>query len=257
MLRLDPYPFDPNLPSMYEDTFGLNWQMTRWEKFAFIALLEKLRPAVAIEIGNAQGGSLQVLHQNCEKIYAVDYQQAVHDNMRQLFPTKVEYHTGDSRIIMPEVLKKIQANGEQLGFVFIDGNHSTEGVKADINSVLHHYTPVTDLVIIFHDSFNPVCRQGIIDADWHNNPYVHYVDIDYIPGNFYKDKFGACEAGSMWNGLSFALLKAEKRTGPLEVRQSGKNTFDAIYKASVYNSFKVKHYYPFKQAIKNIIRGKK
>ena len=157
---------------------------------------------------------------------------------------------------MPEVLKKISDAGEKLGFVFIDGDHSTEGVKADINSLLYNYVPVCDLVVVFHDSFNPVCRKGILEADWHKNPYVHYVDIDYVPGNFYKDNFGAAKAGSLWNGLSFALLKAEKRTGKLQVRQTLKNTYEQMYKATTYAAMNTP-YRRFRKTIKMFLKGGK
>ena len=246
--------YDPNLPYLFEDEFPHAWQMTRWEKYAFISLVRKRKPSVAIEIGNATGGSLQVLASVCNKVYAIDFQQVIHDGLKDKFSNHVEFHTGDSKVLLPEILKKIQESNEELGFVFIDGNHSTEGVKADINCVLNGYTPICELIIIFHDSFNPECRRGIIDADWKKNQYVHYVDVDFIPGNFYKEPLGACKADSIWNGLSFALLKPEIRKGDLEIRQTLQPSYDIFYKASLHNNFTNKYWYPMKKYLKKNLR---
>jgi len=239
-MELD-YQFDPNNPSFFEDIYPNNWQMTRWEKFAFIALVQRFQPEVAIEIGNAQGGSLQVLSKVCKKIYALDFDKEVHDTLRPQFKNNdIEFLTGDSKVIMPEVLAKIQSNGEKLGFVLIDGDHSTKGVRADINSILHNYIPVTEVVIIFHDSFNPICRQGILTADWTSCPYVHFVDVDYLPGAFFNETYKNSVKGSMWGGLSLAIMKPEKRSGELKVRQSLLPMYEILFKKSRYNSFRFK-----------------
>lgn len=232
---IDNYKFDSNSPSFYEDEFPKFWQMTRWEKLAFIGLVNKINPEVAIEIGNAQGGSLQVLSKVCKKVYALDFSNEVHGKLKNEFTKNVEFHTGDSKVLLPEILKKIELNGDKLGFILIDGDHSTEGVRADINSVLNNYIPIVDLYIIFHDSFNPICRKGIITADWTKNDYVHFVDIDFLPGNFFKDKYHNSEKGSIWGGLSLAVLKPQKRVGELIVRESLQPTYNLMFKSSRYN----------------------
>lgn len=233
------YKFDPNVPTFYEDVYPNSWQMTRWEKFTFISLVQKFKPEVAIEIGNAEGGSLQVLAQVCKKIYALDFDPKVHDNLRPKF-NNVDFRTGDSKLIMPELLSSIQKNGEKLSFVLIDGDHSTAGVRADINSILKNYVPLTDLVVIFHDSFNPICRKGIITADWQECPYVHYVDVDYLPGVFFNETYKNSVKGSMWGGLSLAILKPVKRESNLDIRQSLLPMYELLFKKSRYNSIRFK-----------------
>lgn len=234
------YKYDSSLPSFYEDEFPNFWQMTRWEKLAFIGLVNKVKPEVAIEIGNANGGSLQVLSKNCKKVYALDFQKEVHEKLSKQFIENVAFHTGDSKQILPKLLQAIQANGEKLGFVLIDGDHTTEGVKADVNNMLHNYIPICDLIIVFHDSFNPECRKGIIEADWEKNEYVHFVDVDFLPGNIFKDQYINAEKGSLWGGLSLAYLKAEKRTSPLTVRQSLQPAYNQLFKSSRYNKLTYK-----------------
>jgi hypothetical protein len=120
-----------------------------------------------------------------------------------------------------------------LGFVLIDGDHSTEGVRGDINAVLNH-VPTRDVYVVFHDSFNPEARAGILSASWQECPYVHFVEVDYIPGVFHHKAFDTAQAGSMYGGLAVALMKPQKRTEPLVVHQSQEGLFDAIYQASCY-----------------------
>jgi len=233
------YRFDPNIPSFYEDMYPNPWQMTRWEKFAFISLVEKIKPQVAIEIGNAEGGSLQVLSKYCEKVYALDFSPEVHEKLRPQF-SNVDFRTGDSKELLPLVLKEVQEKKEKLAFVLIDGDHSTEGVKADINNILDRYQPITDLFVIFHDSFNPVCRKGILAANWEKCPFVHYVDVDYLPGIFFNETYKNSVKGSMWGGLSLALLKSEKRAKELDIRQSLLPMYEQLFKKSRYNTIQFK-----------------
>jgi len=232
-----PSHFSREIPFIYEDKYPLFWQMTRWEKHMFVSIVEKLQPEVAIEIGNAQGGSLQVLSKNCQKVYALDFSKEVHEKLQGKFDN-VAFHTGDSKLILPDLLKQIQDRGERLGFVLIDGDHATSGVRADINSFLHHYIPVVDCHIIFHDSFNPVCRRGIIEADWQQCPYVHGVDIDFLPGTIMEEGVITRENRSIWGGFSMAILRPEKRVGTLEVKQSLLPTYKAMYKSSRYNTLR-------------------
>src|SRR5262245_44852936 len=57
---------------LFGDRFPLPWQMSLAERFVLIATLEHLKPRVAIEIGSAGGGSLQVLAANATQVYALD-----------------------------------------------------------------------------------------------------------------------------------------------------------------------------------------
>jgi hypothetical protein len=212
--------------------------MSNWEKHSFISILQQLKPEVAIEIGNAEGGSLQVLNKFIPKVYALDLYEEVHQKLKPQFPN-VEFLTGNSKQLLPELLRSIQAKNEKLGFVLIDGDHSTEGVKADINAVLENYIPVTTLIIIFHDSFNPECRKGITKAGWQQCPYVHFIDIDYVPGTYVNDiQNGKMQKRTMWGGLSLAILKPQKREHLLDVKQSAKELFDQTFKGSFYNTMR-------------------
>ncbi len=225
-------------PSFYEDLYPNNWQMSNWEKHTFISLVQQLKPETVIEIGNADGGSLQVLAKLVPKVYAIDLDKRVHDKLKPQFP-KVEFHTGDSKEILPALLKKIQQQHEKLGLILIDGDHSAEGVKADINAILNNYIPVTKLVILFHDSFNPDCRKGIIAAGWQQCPYVHFIDVDYVPGGYVNIPYnGKMQHRTMWGGLSLAILEPRKRNYELIVTQSAGELYEQALKGSFYTTFR-------------------
>ena len=63
----------------------------------------------------------------------------------------------------------------------IDGDHSTDGVRRDIDNILR-YKPSTTLYIIMHDSFNPVVS-GLTAANWSGCPYVQRVELDLVAGS--------------------------------------------------------------------------
>ena len=237
-----------NPPSFYEKEFPNPWMMSNWEKHSFVSIIQQLKPEVAIEIGNAEGGSLQVLNKLVPKVYALDLYEEVHQKLQPQFPN-TEFHTGDSKQILPVLLKSIQEKNEKLGLVLIDGDHSTEGVKADINAVLENYIPVTTLIILFHDSFNPECRQGIIEANWQACPYVHFIDVDYVPGTYVDDvQNDKLQKNTMWGGLSLAILQPQKREHQLEVKQTAKDLYEQAFKGSFYNTihYRIRKLFPKK-----------
>jgi hypothetical protein len=204
--------------------------MTRWEKYAFWSILANAKPKVALEIGTYQGGSLQVIARHAGKVYSIDLDATLKERLGPRFPN-VEFLAGDSRTVLPGLLDQIQARGEELGFVLIDGDHSTEGVRHDINAVLR-YVPVCPLTIVFHDSFHPQCRQGILAADWSACEHVDYVEIDFVPGVYHHEAFDMAEARTMYGGLAVAVTRPERRTGPVTVFQSQKGLHEAVLRSS-------------------------
>ena len=216
----------PNTPTFRFDDLPLHWQMTRWEKYALAGILEAARPPVAVEIGTYRGGSLQVIAQHSTKAYAIDISPACKEDLGGHFPN-VEFLIGDSRTLLPDLLEGISARGEELGFILIDGDHSTEGVRFDIDAVLR-YVPLRPLYVVFHDSFHPPCREGILTASWQACRHVHYVEVDFVPGVFHHDAFDTAPARSMFGGLAVALMLPEERREPLVVHQCQKGLFDAV-----------------------------
>ncbi|MEJ8568213.1 class I SAM-dependent methyltransferase [Elongatibacter sediminis] len=225
---------NPNGPTFKFDDFSLEWQMTRCEKFAFHSLVEFVKPEVAIEIGTYKGGSLQVLAQHADSVYSLD----IDPNCRKVLGPRfdnVEFLTGRSRSVLPPLLRKIASSGCPLEFVLIDGEHTAEAVRNDINDVLK-YQPVKPLYIVFHDSFNPACRKGILAADWAACPFVHFVEVDFVPGVYHHEGFDHAEPRSMYGGLAVALMLPSPRDHQLVVHQSQKGLFDVVLKRSCHST---------------------
>jgi hypothetical protein len=196
--------------------------MTVQEQAALIQLLDHVKPPVSLEIGTNRGGSLQVIAPRSRHVYALDINPKVPEYLGNRF-TNVTVRIGDSRISIPQVLREIEAKGEELGFALIDGDHTGAVVKEDVNAVLK-YRPRRPLYIVLHDSFNPDCRAGMLASDWQACPHVHYLQLDFVGGKF-TPVAGKLE---MWGGFGLALLLPEKRTGALRIGQGGRQMFETV-----------------------------
>lgn len=214
-------------PFFREDTFPLEWQMSRNEKYCLISLLEKIHPNVVIEIGTHKGGSLQVLSKYANKVYSVDRNPNVKIELEHKF-SNVEFLSGDSNLLLPELLGKDEVRS-RLGFILIDGDHSTNGVKNDINNVLST-VPKNPLYVLLHDSFNPECRKGIKSANYQKCKYVHFVEIDFVSGVFNPNKLYR----EMWGGLSLIVMLPEERNNNITVFESQKKQFTLTYFHSIH-----------------------
>ena len=221
-----------NYPQQLTDaaSFDLHWQMTNCERFALQGLLQRLNPELSIEIGTYRGGSLQVLSKFSQKVISVDIDPAVGRGLGGKFKN-VEFISGDSTVLLPELISDLSAKGEKVGFVLIDGDHSAPGVKRDIESVLR-LKPQGRVVILMHDSFNPECRSGMRMADWSGCPHVHFVELDFIPGIYHFNAHDTAEARSMWGGFACAILEAQPREGALTVGESQRELFEAVDESS-------------------------
>jgi hypothetical protein len=223
---------NPNFPTFCHDDLPFNWLMTRWEKYAFSSLLSWLKPEVAIEIGTYQGGSLQVIASHAKKVYSIDVIDAPGRSLATQMPN-VRFLVGDSKRLIPELLAELADRNEDLGFVLIDGDHSTEGVKADITALLS-WVPRTPVFILMHDSFHPPCRQGMLESSWASSLYVHYVELDFVPGVFFREGNSAVAPGSMYGGFALAMLLPEKRQDVLRLGETQRGLYEATLEKSRY-----------------------
>jgi hypothetical protein len=141
---------------------------------------------------------------------------------------------GNSAELLPELIATLNASGRHVGFVLIDGDHSREGVRRDVEAVLKLKVNGR-IVILMHDGFNPGCRSGMRETHWAACPHVHYVELDFTTGNFHAQAHDTAEARSMWGGFACAVLEPEERQGSLEIRERQRGLFEAIYPLSVHS----------------------
>ena len=72
-----------------------------------------------------------------------------------------------------------------------------------------------------------------MEANWASSPYVHFVEIDFIPGRFNSDP---TEGGyrKMTCGLAIALMLPVKRKGELSFLVDGALPFDILKQRSIH-----------------------
>lgn len=184
------------------------WQMSLAEKASSLYLLSKMRKdSIAIEIGSYKGGFTQQLSKHFNLVYSLDIN---HDNIVDKDQYEnVIWVTGDSAKTLPILLNKLK--GKDIGFILIDGDHSSSAVLRDINNSLE-YTPLKDTLILMHDSWYIGTRNAINHANWNENNHVQLVEKDFVPGDLINRHFVG--------GLALAYLSRDKRNGDIEIRQS-------------------------------------
>ena len=207
-----------------------NWQMMPSERLALAGVLARLRPRYALEIGTYHGGSLSLIAQYAERVWALDIDPDVPNRFR--VPPNVDLRIGTPEGLVSSMLDELDAAGVALNFILIDADHSTDGVRRDIETVIHRPTPPREpCVILMHDSGNPACRRGIATADWESSPYVHMVDLDLVAGQIVEQAI-LDEHGEVWGGLAMACLSPEPRTHPLAVGAISATTVAVLQKCA-------------------------
>lgn len=213
--------------------FPLQSQMAIWERYALVEVLRALQPETSIEVGTYRGGSLQMLSHFSTNVFSIDIDPTIPSLLEGRF-TNVEYRSGPSKTVIRSVLGECATRGLDVEFVLIDGDHTTAGVRADIEAFLE-LSPNTSCFILMHDSFNPPCREGIRTADWARSPRVHAVEIDFIPGIYHHEPYDDAGPRTMWGGFACALLKPTRREGELKLVASHQALFDLVYSGSAYS----------------------
>ena len=208
---------------VYPRCLRQHWQMHDSERLALTALLARHRPRCAIEVGTYQGGSLSLLSQYCGMVFSIDIDPTVPTKLGAL--DGVSFLTGPSAVVLPLLLKELDAAGVPVDFVLIDADHTEAGVRSDLDLVLG-YVPKNPLFIAVHDSFNPDCRRGMMSAQWARSPYVHWVDLDFVPGRLVQN--GGPFDRQLWGGLALAFLHPVPRAGELQVQCSASEMFRAM-----------------------------
>jgi len=148
-----------------------------------LLILDKVKPKVILEIGTARGGTLFLFSNVADEeatLISVDLNQTI--EKRILFKyikkekQKIFLIQGDSHSI--ETLKKIEGilKGRNVDFLFIDGDHSYEGVKKDFEM----YSPLVRKggIIAFHDIIpDYYTKYGIKTDSWAGEVYKFWNEI--------------------------------------------------------------------------------
>jgi glycosyltransferase involved in cell wall biosynthesis len=205
--------------ALYPDCICENWQMSDSERMALTGLIARHKPFCSIEVGTYCGGSLSLISQYSKMVFSIDIDETI--SSRFSFPN-VSFLTGRSTLILPHLFNELDKANIPVEFLLIDGDHSAAGVLGDLNCLLD-YVPRRPLFVVLHDSFNPECRRGMLEANWQRSPFCHWVDIDFVPGRVveYPGPFH----GELWGGLAAAYFLPEPRTGELQVGRTAEQMF--------------------------------
>ena len=82
------------------------WQMSLGERAAVEGVLAQLRPALAIEIGSAEGACLRRIAAHAGEAHSFDLQPPSLE-----MPGNVTLHTGDSHELLPPFLAELAEQG--------------------------------------------------------------------------------------------------------------------------------------------------
>jgi len=185
----------------------LLWQMRFGERCALEGILARVRPRLSIEIGTAGGGSLYHVAAASGKVHSFDIDPGVTQLARHF--DNVEFHVGDSQVLVPETLGALQEQHKQVDFALVDGDHSAEGVKRDAQALLGAEA-CAKTVIVFHDAANEGVRAGLEAMRFHEQPRVAMALLDFVPGYLVES---GVRRFQIWNGLALVVLD-EEHSGP-------------------------------------------
>lgn len=173
------------------------WQMSLGERAAVEGVLTQLNPSLAIEIGSMEGACLRRIAAHAQETHSFDLQPpslAVNGN--------VTVHTGDSHALLAPFLDELSRQGRNVDFVIVDGDHTPEGVRQDIEDLLDS-TAVARTVILIHDTANERVRRGVDAVRFAAWPKVAHVELDWIPGHLFAEPTLRNE---LWFGLGLVIV---------------------------------------------------
>ena len=177
------------------------WQMSSAEQAAIEGLLCRLEPRLAIEIGTAEGAGARCIAAHAEELHCFDLAAPSLG-----LPDNATMHVGDSHELLPRFLEQLAAEGRNVDFVVVDGDHSASGVRRDIEDLLNS-TAVGDTVIVIHDTANERVRHGLDAIRFAAWPKVARVHLDWLPGQLFREPR---IANQLWCGLGLVVVDATR-----------------------------------------------
>jgi hypothetical protein len=178
------------------------WQMTFGERAALEGVLAGLKPALAIEIGTAEGGSLRRIAAHSAEVHSFDL---VEPSLPVREWGDVTLHTGDSHRLLPEFLAELAEAGRNVDFVLVDGDHSADGVEKDLNDLLAS-PAVGRTIIVIHDTANDIVREGVERVPFGDHDAVRHWELDFVAGHV---SIGDPYRHQLWGGLGLVIVDPE------------------------------------------------
>jgi hypothetical protein len=199
VLELEPGEVKVNLQLLNNRV----WQMSGGERAAVEGVLSQLKPNLSVEIGTAEGGSLDRIAAYSSSVHSFDL---VPPQLRAEQAAKVTIHTGDSHELLPIELDGFAKRGENVDFVMLDGDHSSAGVRRDLEDLLNSEALATTVILI-HDTNNETVRVGLDSVHYDVWPKVAHVDLDFVPGYVFSEERLRYQ---LWGGLGIVIVDSSR-----------------------------------------------
>lgn len=177
--------------------------MTPGERAALEGVLSELKPALAIEIGTAEGGSLRRIAVHSREVHSFDL---VAPDLSAQELENVTLHTGDSHALLPQVLDELAAASRNVDFVLVDGDHTAEGVRRDMVDLMAS-PAVGETTILVHDTANDIVRAGLTSFEDEHGGEALYLDLDFVAGHL---SHGEPYHHELWGGLGLVVVDRER-----------------------------------------------
>jgi hypothetical protein len=175
------------------------WAMPLGDRAGLEGMLAALRPRLSIEIGTHRGGSLEPISRYSDAVHTFDT-----SSRPEVVPgrfSNVMFHVGDSHRLLAPVLAGFAAEGRNVDFVLVDGDHSTSGTMRDVVDLLSS-PAVGCCIILVHDAIHPRVRNALEQIDYDSFGKVSMVEPDFIQGFAMREGEKQNQA---WNGLALIV----------------------------------------------------
>ena len=160
-----------------------NWLMSTREKLGLIGLLHCMNPCTVLELGYHRGGTTQWITRFAKKVITVDVNEFV-----SLAPGQYSNLEAWNCSTL-DAINRIKKEKLYFDLAIIDADHSKNAVFNDVTGILPHSE-----VILMHDSFNPECRKGMLEALKTQKTHAYF--LDFIPSSLKHD--------GLWGGIGIA-----------------------------------------------------
>jgi hypothetical protein len=173
--------------------------MSFGERAAIEGVLSQLRPGLSIEIGTAEGGSLRRIAAHSRRVISFDLVEP-DPEVREI--ENVELRTGDSHRLLGAELERIVEAGETVEFAMVDGDHTADGARRDMEELLSSEA-LQRAVVLAHDTLNQEVRRGLEEVPYESYGKVAHVDLDFIGGYVPAEP---PLRGQCWGGLGLVIV---------------------------------------------------